>query len=370
MKELVGPYTLLRSGPINVDAGLITIPLYHGTMENDPSYNVWYVIIDSTDQANAAALGINFSAKLAYANYGRATRVARFGAKAQLVFRNGKVDFSPVRSIVPGAAPNYFPPTSFQPGSMGDTDYSPLVRIRTTMDHVYNAPIVAANWTASEFNPSWCTTDIRTLNAADQAKARSVLHDKVVKFCPPTDYSGVGTVTLQLTAGFSFGKAVFYLSMEASAGLPAAFEGVTEAPGMNDLTIGRDDSVFSPVERLFAVTNGHTNGDINSAGLTGGPANETSHPHRQGFNSALRDNTSPLNILGGIPTVATDYSPMWDLNIGSWTDYAIKNGYRARINGEFDYLGFVQRGYITAPGGGPFGSSGLIVNCPIVHRFL
>ena len=77
-----------------------------------------------------------------------------------------------------------------------------------------------------------------------------------------------------------------------------------------------------------------------------------------------------LNILGGIPTVATDYSPLWDLNVGEWTADAIAQGYRSRLTGEFDVLGFVQRGWITGPGGAQFGSTGFIVNCPIVFRFL
>lgn len=32
--------------------------------------------------------------------------------------------------------------------------------------------------------------------------------------------------------------------------------------------------------------------------------------------------------------------------------------------------GFVERGFVTGPGGKAFGSSGVVVNCPIVHRFL
>jgi hypothetical protein len=75
-------------------------------------------------------------------------------------------------------------------------------------------------------------------------------------------------------------------------------------------------------------------------------------------------------VLGGIPTVATDYSPLWDLNLGEWTTEAISLGYRSRLIEEFAILGFAQRGWITAPGGEPYGSSGIIVNCPIVFRFL
>lgn len=75
-------------------------------------------------------------------------------------------------------------------------------------------------------------------------------------------------------------------------------------------------------------------------------------------------------MLGGIPTVATDYSPLWDLNVGEWTQHAIANDYRSRVREEFEVLGYVRAGHLTAPGGAPFGSSGLIVNCPIVFRFL
>lgn len=63
--------------------------------------------------------------------------------------------------------------------------------------------------------------------------------------------------------------------------------------------------------------------------------NESVHPLRQGLNSALRGDGFPLNVLGGIPTVATDYSPFWKLNVGTWTSYAVQAGYRTRQLDEF-----------------------------------
>jgi hypothetical protein len=78
----------------------------------------------------------------------------------------------------------------------------------------------------------------------------------------------------------------------------------------------------------------------------------------------------PLNVLGGIPTIATDYSPLWDVNLGEWTQEAIDNVYRSRVTEEFQILGLVQDGWITGPGGAPYGSVGMVVNCPIVFRFL
>jgi len=163
------------------------------------------------------------------------------------------------------------------------------------------------------------------------------------------------TVTLALTTGFSFAKPVLYLSTEASVETTAALEGATLAPGLQDIATGHDDSAFSAIERLFLTINGPTGCD---------------NPQRQGLFSALTDGRGPLNVLGGIPTVATDYSPIWDVNVGEWTQRAIDRGWRSRVIDEFQVLALVEAGAITGPGGAPYGSGGFVVNCPIVFRFL
>ena len=127
------------------------------------------------------------------------------------------------------------------------------------------------------------------------------------------------------------------------------------APGLQDIALGADDSLWSPVERIFGFTNGPVGLD---------------NPQRQGFNSAVGEGRSPLNVLGGIPTIATDYSPIWDMNLGEWTQEAVDAGFRARLTEEFAILGMVQRGFVTGPGGAPYGSVGFVINCPIVFRFL
>lgn len=187
------------------------------------------------------------------------------------------------------------------------------------------------------------------------------LHPKVVTICPREQ-----TVVISLVPGFSFAKPILYLSMEASVDLAAAIEDVTFAPRLTGITVGGDDSAFSAVERLFATINGYSNSDLPRSF----PEGTVNHPHRQGFFSALRDGQSPLNVLGGIPTVATDYSPMWDLNVGEWTEDAVDGGVRTRLFDEFQILGLVQQGWITGAGGATYESSGIIVNCPIAMRFL
>ncbi|MEO8808274.1 MAG: hypothetical protein ABI433_19500, partial [Burkholderiaceae bacterium] len=340
-KELIGPYQLLKAGTLDQEAGTLTLPLYEGQLPTGES--IWYILTDTTDERNAAALGLNFSAKLGYADVGRGVRPASqqlINGKTVVVFENGKVDFAPTHAVTPGAAPNYFPPTAVQPGSVGDANYSPLAKIG---NYIYNAPMLAFNASEATLN-AFCGGNVD----------HNIVHDKVVSICPRD-----GVVTLALTKGFSFGRPVLYLSTDASDALPAALEGATFAPALTDIKVGSDDGAFSAVERLFAIVNGPTNdvaGEIN--------------PQRQGFDSALKGDGGPLNVLGGIPTVATDYSPLWDLNVGEWTQHAIDNDYRSRVREEFEVLGYVRAGHLTAPGGAPFGSSGLIVNCPIVFRFL
>ena len=339
-KELIGPHQLLKSGKVDLDAGTIELPLYEGQLKSGET--VWYVVTDSTDKFNSDALGINHSPKLAYTDVGRATRHAVLENKKGrlvLVFESGKVDFSPKHAVTPGDAPNFFPPKSVQPGSVGDNNYSPLVKITNAGGHVYNAPIIAFDVSADELN-KFCG------GSADH----SVVHDKVAAICPEK-----GTVVLKLTPGFSFSRPVLYVSTDANDPLPAALEGATFAPAMQDIPTGGDDSLFSAVERIFVAVNGPT-----------GKGN----PQRQGLNSALSDGGSPLNTLGGIPTIATDYSPLWDLNPYVWTEDAIAKGYRSRLTEEFDILGKVQQGWATGLDGGEFGSIGAIVNCPIVFRFL
>ena len=229
-------------------------------------------------------------------------------------------------------------PRTLRPGSIGDADYSPLVKIVNAGGHIYNAPMIAFN------------VDAKQLMFPNGKPDYSIVEDKVVSIDPKNM-----TVTLKLTQGFSFAKPVLYISTEASDPLAATLEGATYTPALKDIAVGRDDSAFSAIERIFVFINGPMGKD---------------NPQRQGLDSAIVDGESPLNVLGGIPSVATDYSPLWDMNLGMWTNESISKGYRSRLIEEFQILGMAQKGWITGPAGGPFGSVGIVVNCPIAYRFL
>ena len=336
-KELVGPYQLLKSGTVDLDESSVTLPLYRGRMASGET--VWYVVTDTSDAAAAAALGLNHSGKLTFADIGDAVRTATVDAGLQLVFEAGTVDFTPEHMVVPGEAPNFFPPAEMQPGSVGDAMYSPLVKVTNAGGQIYNAPMIAFD-VDEETLDGFCTGEVD----------HSIVHDQVLTICPRA-----GVVKMRLTPGFSFGRPVLYTSTEATGALPAALEMVTHAPALNDIPKGADDSLFSAVERIFVTANGPTGTDT---------------PVRQGLDSAISDGRAALNVLGGIPTVATDYSPLWDMNLGFWTQAAIDEGIRTRVTDEFQILGLVQQGWITGMNGEPYGSIGEIVNCAIVFRFL
>ena len=333
--SLVGPVQLLNTGQIDTANGTITIPLYLGYMKGSGK-KVWYILTDVDDPGVAAELGLNYSAKMAF--MGPAARTANFDDQGDLIFDKGKVDFSPVRSIVPGPTGAEFPPVSAKPGEIGDANYSPYVQITNAGGVIYNAPIVAFGVDASQINfPN---------GGVDYSK----VHDEVLAIDP---YNM--TVTLNLINGFSFGRSVWYLSMDASSTLAAAIEHNTYAPLMQNLHLGDDDSFSSPIERIFIATNGPEEGGCDN-------------PFRQGLSADLADGHRPNNTLGGIPTLALDYSPAWDANLYTWTQDAINEGYRSDLRAEFNVLNLVQSGYLTGLGGQPFGSAGFSINCPIVLR--
>jgi hypothetical protein len=333
--SLVGPVQLLKSGTVDAAHGTITLPLYLGHMKGSKK-NVWYILTDVDDPNVAAELGLNFSAKLTFAS--NAARTATLAADGTLVFDKGTVDFSPVRSIVPGPAGAEFPPVSAQPGAVGDADYSPFVQVTNAGGVIYNAPIVAFNVDASQ------------INFPDGNVDYTKVHDEVVAIDPINQ-----TVTINLINGFSFGRPVWYISMDTSIPLGAAIEHNTFAPLMAQLHLGGDDSFSSPIERIFIGTNGAESGGCNN-------------PQRQGLSADLADGHRPNNVLGGIPTIALDYSPAWDAQLFEWTKDAVENGFRGQVREEFQILTFVQDGLITGPGGIPFGSSGFSINCPIAQR--
>jgi len=125
-------------------AKTVTLPLHVGVTASGLPTS--YVVTESSNAADAQQRGVNFSPKLANALGTKAVQQVTVlnpnkPLNQQIVKFAGTVDFSPKLVVVPGAAPNYFPPSQFAPGSVGDANYSPL--ITTGNGIVLDAPQVA-----------------------------------------------------------------------------------------------------------------------------------------------------------------------------------------------------------------------------------
>jgi hypothetical protein len=242
----------------------------------------------------------------------RSNKLANAGTAAQAGhFMNGvlvvgaSVDFTPDRDVAAGV-----------PGSIGDPGYSPLVRLPDGT--VIDAPQIA--------------------NATG-------LHDKVVSL-------STSTVTLRETEGRSRGNVVHYVSTDASKAGPAALEGSTLASRLDAAPTPGDDSTKSARAGLVAFTNGQTGAD---------------NPQRQGIASALTDGLDPLNVLAWEPDQGR-YSPLWDVHLTEWTAAAKAAGRDLRQSRFADVEDLARAGLVTAPGGGPWGASDVIVICPIISQ--
>src|SRR5260370_37303622 len=105
---------------------------------------------------------------------------------------------------------------------------------------------------------------------------------------------------------------------------------------MGRLEVGSDDIARSSVERIFIAINGASEGGCNN-------------PQRQGVFAALLDGHRANNVFGGIPTTATDYSPVCDANLYEWNEDGIENGYRGLLPEEVRILKLGRDAYINRP---------------------
>ncbi len=272
----------------------------------------YYVVTESSNKKDARRRGVNHSPKLANAAGTAAVQSGRYDRNGVLHVED-TVDFSPDRVVTPGSLG--FPPLAATPGSVGQADYSPLVRLPNGT--VINAPHVK-NATGS--------------------------HDKLA-----APIAG-GYATFNESIGFYEGERVFYVSFDASQPDVAALEVATHAPNLNAAPgLGSNDRETSARSGIAPFTNGQT-----------GIAN----PNRQGLNSALLGEGDPLNVVQTRPE-QKDYSPLWDVHLSVWSADAVTAG-RNTLQTDFDDIeDLAGDGEIGGPAG-RWGAVGAIVNCPII----
>lgn len=354
---------------VDLDRETVRLPLYKG-MANDQT--VWYILLDASDEGLADNSGINFAPKLANLAIGCPECVQTVTLDSPTPGENpfgpavvnfqGYPDFSPSRVCVPG--PNGFPLDAFEPGGIAGPGYSPFIRIEGS-PVVYSAPIVATG--DGPF-------DVEThTNTADR-----VLDIHIAPASLPGQYQE-SWVDMLFVKGFDAGEPIVYLSTEAGQQLPAVLERATYVPALDKAAYnGGDDFLGSSRERLFGFINGQTGADNNNSQgfvhlVLDGHACEDASANNTALINALRNGGDLLNVFGDFPTLsdprhAHAYSPLWDAQLGQWTEKAIQQGLNTRQIDEnvvFN-LAATRPDLLTGPGGAPYGSTGNDINCAVI----
>src|SRR5712691_6619943 len=354
---------------VDLNDETVRLPLYKGTANG---HTVWFILTEASDQGLAKNSGLNYAPKLANIANGCpdcAQTVTQEQPTADqnkfgqaVIHYQGEPDFSPTRSLVPG--PNGFPPASFAPGAVAGKGYSPFIRIDGT-SVVYNAPIVATG--DGPFDV------VAHANTADR-----VLGIHIAPPAPPGQFLD-SWVDLLLVKGFDAGQPILYLSTEADDPLAAVLERSTYVPALaNAAYNGGDDFLGSARERLFGFVNGQSGASNPQAQgfvniVLNGHAAEDASAANTALIDALRNGGDLLNVFGDFPTLrdprhADAYSPLWDAQLGQWTQKAIDQGLDKRQIDEnvvFN-LAATRPDLITGPGGAPYGSVGIDINCAVI----
>ncbi len=343
--------------------------MYKGTANG---HTVWFILTEASDLGLAHNSGLNYAPKLANIAIGcpdcvqtvtldsPSAAANKFGPA--VVHFQGEPDFAPTRKLVPG--PNGFPPADFAPGAVAGPGYSPFIRIDGS-SVVYNAPIVATG-----NGPFDVTTHT---NTADR-----VLGIQIAPPSPPGQFLE-SWVDLLLVKGFDAGQPILYLSTEAGDPLAAVLERSTYVPALAKAAYnGGDDFLGSSRERLFGFINGQTGANNpQSQGfqhiVLDGHAAQDASASNTALIDALRNGGDLLNVFGDFPTLkdprhADAYSPLWDAQLGQWTQKAIDEGFNKRQIDEnvvFN-LAATRPDLITGPGGAPYGSVGIDINCAVI----
>lgn len=366
--------TLESAIQVDLSKETVRLPLYKGKAGGK---TVWYVLLDASDAGLAHDLGVNYAPKLGNLAINCPDCVQtvkiesptpqqnRFG-QAVVDFA-GAPDFSPTRVARPG--PNGFPLASFQPGAVAGSGYSPFIRIDGSQA-VYSAPIVATG--DGPFDV------VHHTNTGDR-----VLGVHIAPPSPPGRYLE-SWVDLLFVKGFDAGQPIVYISTDAGQPLTAVLERSTYVPALDRAAYnGGDDFLASARERLFGFINGQTGADNKQSQgfvhlVKDGHAAEDASAGNTALIDALRNGGDLLNVFGDFPTLADPrhseaYSPLWDAQLGLWTDKAVRAGLNRRQIDEnvvFN-LAATRPDLLTGvdPATGqpaPYGSVGVDINCAVI----
>jgi hypothetical protein len=368
---------LTMESAIQVDLSnqTVRLPLYRGTAYGK---TVWFVLMDASDIGTAHNLGLNYAPKLGNMAIGCDACVQTVTLEAPstpsqnpfgqaVVNFQGAPDFSPTRIAKPG--PNGFPLAEFQPGAVAGPGYSPFIRIAGS-PVTYSAPIVATGDGPFDVTHHTDTGD-------------RVLGIHIAPDSSPGQYLE-SWVDLLFVKGFDAGQPIVYVSTDAGQPLTAVLERSTLVPALDKAPyIGGDDFLGSARERLFGFVNGQTGADNPQAQgfvhlARDGHIAQDASADNTAMIDALRNGGDLLNVFGDFPTLTDPrhsqaYSPLWEAQLGLWTDKAIQEGRDTRQIDENVVFNLAASrpdlltGFDATTGKpAPYGASGATINCAVI----
>lgn len=329
-------------------------PMFQGweTTPNGPR-EAYYVITEASDEDFARELGIIYAPRMAEAIGSGGEQNSQWTDDGRLIFE-GSVDFSPTRSLTPGAASADgalvgFPPAEVNPGAIADANWSSYVVLPGT-NIVINAQLVA--------NSTGIHDRIPNPNGNSQADEDDLNNPN---FAPDQ-----ASVVMQLLDGWHDGQPYyFHIVTDTSDPGPATIELGVYAPRLNNLPSfglfpGGSMLPFSP------TANGVTPDANNAQGF-------------QGLNTASisdRQVNDPTNTFPIDPS-DTRYSPMWDAHI---TEFTVPAEERVILTSFGQINDLLEDGTLIPFRGnanaGPLANSlsdiltatGAIINCPVITQ--
>jgi hypothetical protein len=200
----------------------------------------------------------------------------------------------------------------------------------------------------------------------------------------PTGQYNDNFVDILFVKGFDAGQPILYLSTDAGQPLTAVLERSTYVPALDRAAYnGGDDFLGSSRERLFGFINGQKGADNPQAQgfqhlVLDGHASEDASLSNTGLIEGLRHGGDLLNVFGDFPTLADPrhadaYSPLWDAQLGLWTEKAVKQGLNKRQIDENQVfnLAATRPDLLTGvdPATGkpaPYGAVGVDINCAVI----
>ena len=330
-------------------------PMFQGweTLPSGERREGYYVITEASDEDFARELGIIYAPRMAEAIGSGGEQNSEWTEDGRLIFE-GSVDFSPTRSLTPGAASADgalvgFPPAEVNPGAIADANWSSYV-VLPDSNIVINAQLVA--------NSTGIHDRIPNPNGNSQADEDDLNN--------PNLAIDQASVVMQLLDGWHDGQPYyFHIVTDTSDPGPATIELGVYAPKLNNLPAfglfpGGSMLPFSP------TANGITPDANNPQGF-------------QGLNTASisdRQVNDPTNTFPIDPS-DTRYAPMWDAHI---TEFTVPMEERVILT-SFDQINdLLEDGTLIPFRGnanpGPLANSlsnlltatGAIINCPVITQ--